>query len=130
MIDDYLKNWLKKAENDFKAAQNELEITKKRKLTDVICFHCQQAVEKYLKAFLVSKNINFKKTHNLEALLDTCKKIDSEFENLYVGDLSYYAVEVRYPDDFYTPTLKEAEEAFEIAKTIKKFITAKIKAGS
>lgn len=130
MIDDYLKNWLKKAENDFKAAQNELEITKKRKLTDVICFHCQQAVEKYLKAFLVSKNINFKKTHNLEALLDTCKKIEPDFENLHAGDLSYYAVEVRYPDDFYTPTLKEAEESFQIAKSIKKFIIAKIKTNS
>jgi hypothetical protein len=40
--------------------------------------------------------------------------------------LTPFAVEIRYPDDFYMPTRQEAEEAFAIAKEIKTFISAKM----
>ncbi len=47
MIDQYLKNWLIKAHRDFRAAENELGIESEDILTDVICFHSQQAAEKF-----------------------------------------------------------------------------------
>ncbi|MCM8809702.1 MAG: HEPN domain-containing protein [Candidatus Omnitrophica bacterium] len=83
-------------------------------VTDTLCFHCQQTVEKFLKAFLINAGIDFGKTHSIEYLIKLCSCVDKEFENLYekVKGLTDYAVEVRYPDEFYIPTLEEAKEAF------------------
>ena len=99
-MDGYIQRWVIKAKNDFKIAEHELGQTDNEIVTDAICFHCQQSIEKLLKAYLASKNIDFGKTHNLEFLLELCRKQDADFENLNVGNLSFYAVEVRYPDEF------------------------------
>lgn len=79
MRDEYIDNWIKKANNDLKVAENELFIGGNDIVMDAICFHSQQAVEKYLKAFLISKQIEFGKTHNLEYLIELCIKIDARF---------------------------------------------------
>ncbi|VVB87103.1 HEPN domain protein [uncultured archaeon] len=119
MIDEYIRKWIIKADNDLKIAGHELTQPENEMVTDAICFHCQQSVEKLLKAYLASKNIDFGKTHNLEFLLELCKKQDSLFENINVGNLSFYAVEVRYPDEFYIPSVEEARECFKIASTVR-----------
>ncbi len=82
MIDDYIRKWIIKADNDFKVAEHEITQPENEMVTDAICFHCQQSVEKLLKAYLASKNIDFGKTHNLEFLLELCRKQDNIFENL------------------------------------------------
>lgn len=41
-------------------------------------------------------------------------------------DISEYGVGVRYPDDFYEPTLDEAHRAFELALKIKAIVLDKI----
>ena len=116
MNDEYIANWIKKANNDLQVAENELLMVKYDVVTDAVCFHSQQAVEKYLKAFLIYRGIEFGKTHNLEYLTELCKKVDSDFNSLDVGNLSFYAVELRYPDNFYNPSIEEARESYEIAK--------------
>jgi len=40
--------------------------------------------------------------------------------------LTRYAVEVRYPDEFYTPTLEEAEETYRIALSVRDFVRGKL----
>ncbi len=119
MIDDYIRKWIIKADNDFKIAEHELAQPENEMVTDAICFHCQQSVEKLMKAYLASKNIDFGKTHNLEFLLELCRKQDTIFKNINVGNLSFYAVEVRYPDEFYIPSVEEAKESFKIASTVR-----------
>ena len=47
---EYINSWLQKAENDILSAQRLLEI--EPMILDNACFHCQQAAEKSLKAFL------------------------------------------------------------------------------
>lgn len=126
MIDEYLEKWLIKANNDLKVAENESQLTPQDMVTDAICFHSQQAVEKYLKAFLIFKKIDFDKSHKLEYLLELCIETDSDFSQVDIGDLSFYAVEVRYPDDFYIPTEKEAQDSLEIAMKVKQFILQKL----
>ncbi len=66
---------------------------------EIICFHCQQSAEKYLKAFLVFKNINFPKTHDLITILKLCIAINPKFIRIKTNciRLSEYAVEIRYP---------------------------------
>jgi predicted nucleotidyltransferase len=49
---------------DYQAAL-ALSRLRKRPTPNALSFHCQQCAEKYLKAFLVSKNVKFPKTHDL-----------------------------------------------------------------
>lgn len=95
-------------------------------VTDTICFHSQQTVEKLLKAYLVTKKKEFAKTHNLKALLKLCIEEDKEFNKINVDKLSFYAVELRYPDDFYIPTVEEAKGSYKIAEKVKKFVLRKL----
>ena len=127
MIDEYLEKWLIKAGNDLKVAENEIKLSSEDMVTDAICFHSQQAVEKYLKAYMVFKKLDFDKTHNLEYLVERCLEKDKDFSQINVGDLSFYAVEARYPDDFYIPTEKEARECLGIARKVKEFIFRKLR---
>lgn len=130
MKDQVVSRWIKKAEEDLLAIKNEIEfVPKDRWATSSICFHAQQAVEKYLKAYLTAKDVRVGKTHDLGYLIEECIKIDEEFKklkSLSVEKLSLYAVEVRYPDDFYTPTLEEAEEAYKIALSVRDFVRKKL----
>ena len=125
-MDEYIKNWIQKADNDLQVASNELNVTDSDIITDAICFHCRQAIEKYLKAFLISNKIEFKKTHNLDFLLSLCIEKDSDFNNISVDDISSYAVEIRYPDDFYMPAVSEAKQVFDIAQSVKEFMIKKL----
>ena len=129
MIDDYVRKWLVKANGDLKVAENEIKLSSEDMVTEAVCFHSQQAVEKLLKAYLVTRNIEFGKTHNLEFLLELCIKQDSRFKDVNVGNLSFYAVELRYPDEFYTPTAEEARQCIEIARKVNEFVLRKVKKG-
>jgi HEPN domain-containing protein len=121
-----VKKWLLKAGNDLKTAMHGFKA--KKIITDSICFHCQQAVEKYLKAYLISRNIAPVKTHKIEVLLAECIKFDLTFNELQDSSiLTEYAVELRYPDDFYIPDIEEAKDAYKLAKKVKLFVIKRIK---
>ena len=79
-----------------------------------------------MKAYLITKGVEFGKTHNLEFLLELCVKEDKGFEEIDVGNLSFYSVEVRYPDEFYIPTLDEARDCTKIATKVKEFVLRKV----
>lgn len=126
MIDEHIKKWLLKAMEDFITARHELSFPDEEIPTGTVCFHCQQLVEKLLKSYLVSKNIDFGKTHDLEFLLQLCIKQDDDFKELNIGNLKFYALEVRQPDEFYIPSIEEAKECFEIALKVKDFVFKKL----
>jgi HEPN domain-containing protein len=125
---EFVGKWIAKADNDLTIAKDERFLKNENHVTDGICFHCQQAVEKYLKAYLTLKDIDIGKTHNLEILAMHCSKIDTGFNELNFGNLSQYGVAIRYPDDFYMPTLAEADNAIQIAEQVRKFAVGKIEA--
>lgn len=116
-----LGQWRIKADNDIKAAENGLDA--KEPITDAVCFHAQQAAEKYLKMFLISKDKEPVKTHNIKYLLDECAVLCADFQKLSgIEYLTEYAVTLRYPDDFYIPTIDEAKNALIDAKRVKEFV--------
>lgn len=128
MNEEIVKLWIIKADHDFKAGQGEL--TTENPATDTICFHMQQCVEKYLKAFLVYHGKEISKSHNLAFILQQCADVDPDFENLKssgADELTAYAVNARYPDDFYMPVLEETRNAVKIAERVKLFVQGKIK---
>ncbi len=127
-MDERVEKWLAKALNDLRAAEQLLKAPAPRIVTEAVCFHAQQAVEKLIKAFLTFHEIPFGKTHHLEYLINLASKVEPSFLDLMedVSKLTPYAVEVRYPDDFYTPTLEEAEEAYKIALSVRDFVRKKL----
>lgn len=127
MMDEKLEKWIIKALEDYKTAEHELRLPDEDIVTSAVCFHCQQFVEKSLKTYLFFKNTDFGRTHNLEILVKLCSEEDISFKNLDVGNLTDFAVEIRYPDDFYIPTIVEAKECFAIAKKVKEFVFGKLK---
>jgi len=127
---DLVLRWLRKAESDLASA--EILLGAGSRVTDVICFHCQQAIEKYLKAFLTDREVRFGRVHDLRTLLDLCIQKDQDFEELdkeSLSELTFYAVDVRYPDEFYMPSLEEAKGAFELAKKIRGLVFKKLGVG-
>lgn len=126
IIEDLVNQWIKIGERDLLAAKQGMETT--QVISDVVCFHCQQAVEKFLKAFLVKNQIEFTKTHNITALINLCSQVDQSFKEKLsdVDFLTDYAVEIRYPDDWYEPTLMEVNQAYEAALKVKDFVLVKL----
>ena len=124
---DLVKGWIRKGENDLRIAAHAIE-TMESPPTDTICFHAQQCAEKYLKAFLVQKGIDFPYTHYLEDLVSLCATEDKEFESLIpeVKLLTPYAVEIRYPGEFIEISVKDTEIAVKTAKKVKKFVLSKL----
>ena len=113
------REWVKKAEGDFKVAS---QILRRRKdiVPDAACFHCQQCVEKYLKARLVEASIAFPRTHDLLKLLTLCLAVEplwSPFVKV-VDTMSDYAVDFRYPGQ--GATLAEARQRLKETKAIRR----------
>ncbi len=125
---EYIKAWLNKADSDLKNAELVLGAEDENLPYDTVCFHCQQAVEKYLKAYCTYHDISFPYTHNLADLAAKLQKKDKNIESIRrdVETLTPYAVEIRYPDDTYLPSREDAQDAYEIAVRIKKIVTTKI----
>jgi len=118
------KEWIKKAEQDFSIAQILMR-GRKKDVYDGLCFHCQQCIEKYLKAYLTFKNEKFPRVHDLGELLILASKLDGSFELIrdIILPLSKYAVLNRYPGE--EAHRDEAKAAFEATKEARKFIKEK-----
>jgi len=85
-----------KGRGDFKAAKI---LFKKVENFDVVLFHLQQAVEKYIKGFLVYNGWKLKRIHDLEVLIQDAIVFDQLFrEYLDFGrKLTSFYFEGRYP---------------------------------
>jgi HEPN domain-containing protein len=92
------RDWIEKAEADHLAA---VDLARRRKLPlhDMVCFHCQQSAEKYLKARMQEAGLRVPKTHDLEVLLDLLLPLEPMWSALRPAAdfLTDYAVEFRYP---------------------------------
>ncbi len=121
---NYIRQWIAKAGDDLividKLTQFEVVAT------SAVCFHCQQVVEKYLKAFLIAQGVEIRKTHNIEFLLAECEEFDSEFSLIDPKDLNDFGVDIRYPGDIYSPTDIETLAHKQIALEVKELVERKL----
>lgn len=119
--------WLIKGDHDIKIGRDES--TTVNPATDAICFHMQQCVEKYLKGFLVFHGKEIERTHNISRILQECMAQDVSFLKIdipSVNRLTLYATELRYPDDFYMPSLDETHDAIQQAEMVRTFVWEKL----
>lgn len=121
-----LENWMRIAENDLKSAR----ALERDALFETACYHCQQAAEKYLKAYLIYAAIEPPRSHDLTRLVTIAKMVEGKFEKLNEAAtaLSDYATLFRYPVDVpVTCTQEDTKEAIEMAQSVKEFVLERIK---
>jgi len=91
----YPTDWLRIAEKDLGRVEHLLDVED----AEAAGFFLQQAVEKFLKAFLLSKGWELERIHDLEALLNAALVHDSSLESFRAvcqKITGFYFVE-RYP---------------------------------
>jgi HEPN domain-containing protein len=112
--------WVEKAEGDYKVALRESAA--QDPVYDVVCFHCHQCLEKYLKAILVENNVEFEKIHDLEALMYICKEflpaLERNRDNLIW--LTQFSVRVRYPG--FSSKKKDTQKALSVVRKLRTII--------
>lgn len=118
--------WTAKAEQDFAAALRLLE--EPERFRDVIAFLSQQAVEKYLKAFLIQHRVEFPKTHDLSRLLSLVATVAPAMaDSLWDADrLTPFGVEIRYPGDAPEMLAGGESTAVEIARRVRESLMASL----
>jgi HEPN domain-containing protein len=94
---------------------------------EVICYHCQQAAEKYLKGFLALQGEPPQKTHDLLRLNKNCQQYDPSFITIEKSCLllTDYGVNVRYP---FPMDIDESDmhTALKHAQQVKEFVLGRV----
>jgi HEPN domain-containing protein len=124
---EFCQEWVKKARQDLGVAK--LLLQEEGNFLSAVGFHCQQASEKYLKAFLTWHQVYFPKTHNIDELLDLAAGVNYRLaESLRsAAILTRYGVETRYPGDMPELSLEQAKEAVKLAENVKKAVSSALK---
>lgn len=114
--------WIERAKDDLLWTEANI----REKIYYGACFTSQQAVEKALKAFLLYREGQFGKIHDLVKLIDECIVLDKSFNDFRkkISKLTFYYIQTRYPDiselDKYSK--EEADEALLSAREIVDFV--------
>jgi len=92
---------------------------------EIICYHCQQAAEKYLKGYLVLCGMTPPRIHDLDELCKLCSGYSDTFKDIadQCSDLTAYGVQPRYPMELMLEK-QDMHQALVSAKAIQDFIIA------
>jgi HEPN domain-containing protein len=105
-----IEEWLRKADEDLGFAASVIEDSP---FYAQICFHFQQAAEKYLKSVIVAEELEFQKIHDLVVILKTCLGRRPELVCLMPDCklLNRFYIDTRYP--VHWPTDYSREKALQ-----------------
>jgi HEPN domain-containing protein len=122
-----VKQWLAKADSDWAAV--EILTASDRCPTETVCFHCQQYVEKLLKAFLTLKGIEAPKTHDLRRLIQLAEPFEPKLTQLVgeADDLTVHGVQTRYPGDFWQVEPAEMKRLLDLTKKLAGLLLPRLK---
>lgn len=115
------KEWIEKADHDLGSAK--VIYLHLPDYFDTIAFHCQQAVEKYIKAVLFFNKIEFQRSHDLIYLLELLSgkiEIEEDWYKIAVS-LNNFSVQIRYPNTIIKLSKEEIESSIHIAEDFRKF---------
>jgi len=119
-----VEDWLKRAERDYKVALL-LGSDEEGGFFEDACFHCQQAVEKFLKALIIYCGGRFKRVHALKPLCESINSLGISVDGVLLEE------DIKMLDGFYTgcrypgaaiPRYEEALEAIKIVEKVKRFV--------
>lgn len=109
---EIVQEWIDKAEDDFGFASVSLEQTE---YFAQICFHFQQAAEKYLKACIIANELAFRPVHNLLELLNICREQDPDVGAIEEACryLNPIYIDTRYPVHWPSHYDREKEKFYD-----------------
>ena len=115
---DDVREWLRRAESNFEIAKRGK--TSPKIVYEDLCYDCQQAAEKAIKAVLIFYNLPFPKTHNIKHLLKLLNEGEIEVPKVIeqAQVLTEYIVDTRYPDDFAPVDSKAYKQALKLAAKV------------
>jgi HEPN domain-containing protein len=121
-----VEQWIKLADNDLALAEHTAK-TMWPIPHEIVCYHCQQFVEKYLKAFLVSKGQEPPYIHDLAKLASLCETENPNFMQIKQKCiiLTEYGVQPRYPGNMQLNE-EDMKRALHFATDIKTFMLEKM----
>jgi HEPN domain-containing protein len=115
--------WLDFAAKDFQAAK---KLSEDEHLTNIVLFHCQQTIEKALKALLSEHMDSIPRIHSVYTLFEKLpaeiiQKLNVQIEDLEIIDTIY--TDSRYPSNIGLlpsglPTKKELNYILELTEKI------------
>lgn len=115
------QEWQRFAEMDLNSAEYLLDMHPVP--VEIICYHCQQSAEKYLKGYLVLFGQNPPKIHDLDELCKLAMKLSYTFIDIadQCSDLTAYGVQPRYPMELMLEE-QDMQQALNSAKVIRDFV--------
>jgi HEPN domain-containing protein len=128
-----VNSWIISAEKDIKTAS---VIIKEEQLTNIVAFHCQQAIEKYFKAYILEHDRPLLKIHDLLKLYGTIKEIkDFEIDEDLLSIINETYIEDRYPGELGLlpggmPSEEQANDFLEFARHIEEKIKNELNQGA
>jgi len=129
---DLVRSWLAKAAQDLRSAQ--VLGSAAEPLFDTAVYHCQQAAEKSVKAYLVSRGLTPERTHDVRKLTLEAMRYEPKFAPFLnvAASLTPYAWAFRYPDDGVNtfPTPEDFVEALRTAQSVYDFVCSLIEPGA
>ncbi|MDR1324399.1 MAG: HEPN domain-containing protein [Candidatus Margulisbacteria bacterium] len=115
--------WREFAEMDLNAAEHLLN-TMRPAPYEIICYHCQQSAEKYLKGYLIlCTKAEQPHIHDLAVLCKLCEKINPLFSQIMdiCSELTEYGIQPKYPLEMYVEKA-DALNAIQDAKNLRNFL--------
>jgi len=128
-MDESVQLWLDFANADLETASFLYEKQYPRQL-EIICYHCQQAGEKAIKALYLAKEIpgGIPRKHDLWFLLEQMKNTVQIPDSIYdaAEKLDPYAIVFRYPSENRVDDYR-AKQAISLAQSIVDWVKQSIK---
>jgi HEPN domain-containing protein len=124
-----VSDWIILAEKDIKASAIIID---EADLTNVVAFHCQQAIEKYFKALIVEYDKPVLKIHDLLKLYGIIKETKNlEIDEDVLSEINEVYIEDRYPGELGLlpegmPTEEEAKKFMGFAREIEAAVKKEI----
>ena len=122
---EHAAEWLRYAKMDYAMAKHGKSLHPVP--LEIICFHCQQASEKALKAIMAYHEDEIPRTHNISDVLSLCEThypgIALRFAH-QADRLTNFAAVTRYPYSEIEVTEADMELALENAEQILSYVTS------
>jgi HEPN domain-containing protein len=127
---EVVRQWVKKAQSGWETVL--ILSAHEQCPRDAVCFHCQQHVEKLLKALLTLHDIEAPRTHNVRRLIRLLEPLVHGLEPLKdsADALTAHGVASRYPEDWREIGEDEMREMIELAIKLRNILLPKIERDS
>ncbi len=123
---DYIRRWIELAKDELKMAEDLMSV--EFPVYKGVCLHCQQAVEKIMKGYVLTLGLEIVKTHDISKIGSQIFGQDESCENIIqrVVHFTDYSIRGRYPDDFEDIEDSEARQVLLLSHEVVAFFRIKI----